>query len=315
MPDAPTDQISLLRLHTDSNGIVWAGDDVQLAINTACSAPAFFNSDVLNTPWSKVRSVRLLGIRENAALICHIHQRRAAEPQLLTSQRVYLFSPVIQADAKDPVAILQTLWQPSATSVLSNQMHLMTPQDFCTYGLILETFKAGGQVSDVIRRIIRYHPAWPALSFVRSLNIDHACALLNEIVDPRWFLHPKRPHRLTRLYAYLGLTQKNILAVIRGGDPDRNYNRALLAVRSWYDPQAVGSYTEDFLWRTCSAGTDQIRGVLRATQRFISFVATYWLTTMNHAHPEAGFRPDLFFHADDEIAAFHKHLTTNRVSH
>lgn len=311
MPDAPisSDGITLLRLHTGPDGFVWAGDDAQLAVNTRCPAHRFFESDVLAVPWANVKAVRLLGTPRNAALICHIQQRRAADPTLLQSQRIYLVAPQAAGGRlDDPAAVLQVLWQPETTDMLYHQRHQMTPSDFCVYGMILETEKAGGTIPEVVRRIVRFHPAWPAASFVASLKLDYACALLNAIVDPRWFIHSDRPNRLSRLYAYLGLSLENVNAVMVNGPGGYNHNRALLTVKSWYDPEtSTGERPEDFLWRTCLAAPDRVRGVLRATKRFVSLLSTYWLCHVGAAHPEAGFRPELFFHAPDEIQAFTAH--------
>jgi hypothetical protein len=159
-----------------------------------------------------------------------------------------------------------------------------------------------------VRRIAQYHPAWPAISFINTLNCEYACKLLNEIVDPRWFIHPRRPERLSRLYSYLGLTPANVHAILRSGAGDRYIERANIAVKSWYDPSvAINDDPRGFLGRTSVGAKDQVVGVLRATQRFVALAATYWLGVVTKAHPEAGFQASLFFHEAEEVSAFEHH--------
>jgi hypothetical protein len=160
--------------------------------------------------------------------------------------------------------------------------------------------------------LLRDHPAWPALAFVAGpdelVSLPHAAELLAHVVDPRWYRHPFRPHRFTRLYAHLGLSPANMRARLGVGSPGRHHARALAAVNAWYSPAGLAAYgglrcgrPECFLWRVYASQSRSIaRGLLRATTRFVDFVSLVWLEAECRT---AGFEPGRFFRAD-ELAAF-----------
>lgn len=316
-----TDDINTLRLHTDVQGCVWYGDDVNLGVNSYMEPGDFFDAAHLSFEYDRSRMVRLLGSRSNAGLITRMQERRVRHG-LSKQPKICLGSPAVcqtQAARSDPLTVMQYLWQPEMPSSLTCQWHLMTQHDFCTYAMARQYDDVGG-IDETVMRTAAYHPAWKALSFVKGLNERAAAALLIEILDPRWYAHYSRVNRLNRLYAYLGLNPHNVAALV---DPrqkqGRHFSRAEIAIRTWLDTRAfstdyAGPMDEPghFLWRICASQRTLINGILRATERLVSLVCHVWHDAIVTPHPEMGFQPSQFFKTEAEISAFKEHMRSSK---
>jgi hypothetical protein len=309
-------RVAVLRLHTDADGLVWYGDDGQLAVNSFLPAQDFLRSDVLGFPLSSAACIRLLGTWANAPLVVHVQQLRASQPEMYRQQRVQLAAPALVPTAAlrdDPVAVLQHLWQPTYSSRCPGMWHDMSNLDFCTYAMI-QQLAGSVSVPEIVRRIVVYHPAWPALSFVPGLDVDAGCRLLCDIVDPRWYKHPTHPGRLGRLHAHLGLVPANMRAYLGDGPPGRHFDRAVRVVQTWYGGQ--GSSPTGFLGRALAAGRcgqDVCPdGLLRGCRRLADLVAIVWLLEVQPRHPEAHFDPLRFFGDREEADRFLSHYRAQK---
>lgn len=313
--------VKILRLHVDDDGRVWYGDDLQLAINSYLpSADFLLKAEGLEFNPVNAKCVRLLGTAANAPLVVQLQQLRAGRPELLQLQRVQLGSPALVptcATRSDPSSVLQHLWQPTYCNRCPGMWHDMTHLDFCTYYMISES-RNTVEVPEVVRRTATYHPAWPAISFIDGLDHDLGCRLICEIVDPRWYKHPFRPGRPTKLYAHLGLTPKNMEAYLNDTPGDRHYDRARIVAGSWYDnkrgdagpksPSGAGS----FIWRAYGCAKDRVHGLLRGCQRLVDFIRAIWSQAVQPVHPEARFEPLRFFGDKLEAARFLEHYEAQK---
>lgn len=306
------DRIETLRLHTDKDGCIWYGDDDSLGTNSFLEVQDFFGSNSNEYNTDSIHHISLLGIKSNAKLIVALQRRRAAKPELNKQQQIQLFSPSIiatQAMRNNPEEVLQNLWQPNSFGALAGLCHAMDNNDFCSYFMTSEIGELD-IVPEIVTRIAPYHPAWPAIAYLKYYDINSACKLLTEIMDPRWYRHPFRPNRCSRLFSYLGLTPQNIKAYLSYGKPDRHYERAKLAISTWFNADKLDN---GFLWRYYIGHSDQIKGLLRSTQRFISFLQTVWLSNISYPHPEMSFSKAIFFKDTLEELAFEKFRTTWKV--
>jgi hypothetical protein len=311
---AVAERAHVLRVHADASGVVWYGDDACPAVRTGLTAEGFVGLPDYQGELAEARVVRLLGCKQNAALVVALQHRRVNDQSLAARQRLQLSSPAVCGTvraAADPEAVLHRLWQPPESAVRHGLWHDFTTADFCTYSMIAALRPGPGEVGDLTRRLARYHPAWLALSFIPGLSVPHACRLVCEVVDPCWFRHPSRPGRLSRLYAYLGLTPANAAAFLGQGTPGRHYDRATVAMLSWYNRASVAAFNaaaatrpEDFLWRVYAARRGP-QGVLAATRRLVAFTAGVW-TASAGGHAEMRFDPDAFFGAA-EADAWRRH--------
>jgi len=311
----------VVRLHTDADGRVWYGADGEPVRNTGLTADGFVADRSCRDVLRDARVVRLLGTAANAALVTRLYEHRMCDAGFRLTP-VWLGAPAAVPAAwlrGEPAAVLYALWQPTPAVLLAGRWHEMTAHDYVVYGLVcLVGGEAGGgrDVPDVAWSVVPYHPAWPAVTFLAGADRQAACRLLAVIRDPRWYRHPTRPGRLSRLYAYLGLTPDNLAVLAgQGGRPGRHFDRAELAVRAWCGrPAAVRpGDPAGFLFRRYAEAATPARGLLRATQQFVRFVVSVWLDAVCGPHPEARFRPELFFADGATAAAFDRHLQAVRA--
>lgn len=317
MPAVHTDL--LVRLHVDKSGSVWFGDGGEPATNTFLDPWDFFENEARLEDLDNAKTVRLLGMRDNAPLINKLYERRMVDTAFRT-KRIELGSPGCVPSAwlrDDPISVMHHLWQPPASANLAGHWHDLNAIDYATFSM-MTTFGdgAGREVPDIALRIAEYHPAWPAVTFIPTADPHAAVRLLCDIVDPRWYRHPLHPTRLTRLYSHLGLTPQNVLALRGEGQPGHNFNRAKNAVRVWYNlrAQKTGRDAGDFLLRLLdSKGDRQTSGLLRGTQKLVAFVCAVWSDAVKTPHPEVGFAASRFFKGDEkEARAFERHMAANK---
>lgn len=294
-------------LHTDAEGCVWYGSASQCAINSGLTPHDFVSSDVVGSALVGVQFIRVLGCSSNAELLVELFHYRATRPRLLGSQQVRLGSPVVVPAGKlcDAEFVLRCLRQlPSHGSCVGN-WHDMDKNDYCTYALINMLRRVRGtQLPEFAARVLAYHPAWPALSYVSGLDRWHACRLLCDIVDPRWYRHPFRPNRLSRLYAHLGLTMQNMRCILGQSSEDRHFYSAVSAVLAW---RGQSNQSPEFLDRYSLATGDAAKTLLRGAQRFVTFVALYWLHAASFKHPETEFDSAVILGGAANGKAFDKH--------
>ncbi len=309
--------VGVLRLHTAPDGLVWYGHDTLPFECTGRPAAAFSGAaDTLDVGLDRATSVRLIGSAENAALVVSLARYRARVPRAALRE-ILLVSPLAcPGPARaSPEAVLRALWQPAAPAAAAGCWHLMGPTEYTTYAIVAELAINGGRPSELARRTLRYHPAWPALSFLAGLDEDAACRLVAAVIDPRWFRHPLRPARLSRLTAFLGLTPDNMAAYVAGGLGGRHYARARLVLDTWasgFKYSMTGP--NGFLHRIAAAapGGSYHLGLLKASVRFARFLFEVWSAEAS-GNAEVRFDPQLFFKSRDEVEAYDAHRSTLRV--
>lgn len=317
---------TLLRLHVDAGGQVWYGHDRCFAAGSDMGTEDFLKShEHFGFELEGVQQVRLLGVPANAALIVDLHQRRRRRPKQLASQQIVLASPAVCPSAAcraDPLQVMQHIWQPSTSGFTSGFWHFLGEREFPTYALITAMARGtGDKLDDLSCRILHYHPAWPALSFLPTLDPFNAAKVVTTIVDPRWFRDLCHPNRLGRLFEFLGLTPQNVRAHVHGQwSGDRHYDRFRWVLGAWASndrqPELVNvNDPRNFLWRVMrSHMATEHKGLLRASQRFIRFIRFVWLHEMGSREPEAIFIPGEFFRTTEEIRAYVQHREALRLS-
>lgn len=302
----------IVRLHVAEDGLVWYGDDGVPAENTGLPPSEFFSHAAYQDELANARSIKLLGTRTNAMLVVKLQERRASSSEF-KSKSILLGSPACVPAVwvrTDPAAVLHHIWQPPPASNLYGHWHEMATSDYVTYAMISSLTETTREVPEMTRRIAAYHPAWAAVTFLPKVDLDAAIRLLCHIVDPRWYAHKQHSSRQSRLNEHLGLTPGN-MAMIAGepGSAGRHFNRATTAVKVWYNRLArkTGSEPGGFLMRGMSAHPTLAEGLLRGTQRLVSFVSSVWLDAVRPQHPELGFQSKQFFRNEPDSRAFELH--------
>ncbi|MCI0421481.1 MAG: hypothetical protein L0312_20030 [Acidobacteria bacterium] len=303
-----TDQTAV-RLHVGKDGLVWYGDDSCLAENSFLDPDNFLCSQGY-VDWEKANDVRVLGTKDNAKLIIGLSTMLRRRRLNTTIQMGHPCICPTKASRDKPQDVLHYLWRASPSGPSPGGWHPITFGDHCTYTLIMALDECGDNVDDRVRTVVRYHPAWPVLSFIPTLNEDFGCKLLAEMVDPLWFSHSLRSGRHTRLFAHFGLSLTNVTALFDDSGEHavgRNIERAVIAISTWYHYQAKP--TTGFLWRIYEqhVASDDVRGVLIATQCLLELIWWVWFTAVASPHPELTFKPELFFKDGNEATAFQRH--------
>ncbi len=305
------DQASI-KLHTDHNDVVWFADGDRNPVSSGVSAADFVET-LRNR---KNLRLRLLGSHINAKLIMRLRQ--------LVNERdsfIEIASPLVCAsiaERLDPDIVLFRLRQcclPASTG----GWHRLTNLDYATFSLIAQ-IQSDGQFLNTSYQLLYNHPLWKPLTFIRGISADWTAWLIHVIIDPRWYVDPLRPGRLSRLRSYLGL-RPDIQAAVMARDPIHRKNHFVAKCKMVYGTWAAyGEPPEEdmelpgnFLWRAARSAGGGIRGGLRGSQRFISFLVYAWQQAIHDASKplrgsELMFMPELLFKTEEEIEAFRAHM-------
>lgn len=301
---------NFLRVHASRDGRVWYGKHEPACCDSGLSPREFVDAP----PFQEATVVRVLGVAQNASLIVTMWEARLRS-QRMQRQRIWVGSPLMcRAVLDDMELILRELWRPSIASMTPGCWHEMTGKDFPVYQLLRTCGQAGPDERS--HRIFRYHPAWSAAMFLPTGDLDRCCELVCQIVDPRWYSHPQRPGRPTRLWQFLALDPVRVEEFYQ--DPTHAAPPRLRAAveawagRSWraQDAVALAKDPRNFLWRIyLSHGAG--KGLLHATRDFVQFLRLVWLQSIAQPGWEV-FLPQYFFKREDETAAYQAFLQSTR---
>lgn len=305
-----TDQLAI-KLHTDQTGVVWFADGDRNPVSSGVSAVDFVETLRNRT----APRLRLIGNHINAPLIMRLRSLVDAQEGC-----VEVASPLVchnMAERYDPDIVLYRLRQchlPASTG----GWHQLNALDYATFSLIAQMQSDKGFLKTSYH-LLYNHPLWKPLTFIRGVSGDWAAWLIHTIIDPRWYIDPLRPGRLSKLRAYLGL-RPEIQAAMMARDPRHERNRFVGKCKMVYGTWAAfGEPSEaelehpgSFLWRAALAAGGGVRGGLRGSQRMVSFMVYAWLQAIREASQPFGaellFMPEMLFKCDEEIAAFRDHM-------
>jgi len=302
----------VLRLHV-AGKTVWWGSSSRLAEDSGDTPARFVRREV----FLNAKAVRLLGCHGNADLIVEAHEQRergVLRPGVL----LLLGSPAIcyrRERLDDPHFVLQRLWQPGTLGTQAGCWHHLTVEDYRQYLLASRLAFVDAEATDLVRATFRSHPAYPAISFLPTCSVESAIKLVCEILDPRWYNHPGRPHRVSRLFSYLGLAPCSIESLWTGLPCTRcaecsRIRRATMLVDAWTNSYRGDSCPEDrshpgnFLWRIFDHAGGGPKGLLKATEKFTVFLRLVWL----HGLDAGEFDPVVFFKRVPEYEAYQQHV-------
>jgi hypothetical protein len=287
------------RVHTDLAGKVWlrAEGDVRCVGGVA---------DFLACPeFSYSKEIWAVGDRCNADLLTKAFiQRKPAHVIKIGTPSV---CPTV-AQREDPHIVLSMIDDLHGCASSIGGFHQMTNSDYTVYRMVNHLSLSPRLRDSECRHLVKYHPAWAALSFIPSLDIDNACVMLARIIDPRWFVSPGRPNRLQRLYTFLGLNE-NCFATSTG----YNSIHANIVQDAWSSiagtkPRPELDEPSNFLWRLVDKHQYSPKGYYLAARKFVQFVRAVWLDTLVVSKSFDGwFVPEYFFSNDAEIRAYRKH--------
>ena len=310
----------ILRLHTDSAGIVWCGQNGVRAVKSKL-VPAEF---VAHNSFRTAKLVRIMGVSDNAELIVMAYNmqkklnatRSPAKSALsLANARLEVGSPLIcpvKSLRKDPVEVLQRMWQTDTASRLSANWRPVDANLFNSY--LLSTSEA-----EKAEAIFRYHPTAPVFKYLSAYDTAACMQFVSEVLDPRWFIHPDRPHRMTRLNRFLGLTPCAFKALFSGDASkmtrSHNINRAIVVNSCWN----VGDLDEvdcsdprNFLWRIYRERGYGWKGALAASISFVRFISLQWRDKLSSSRRKL-FDPSVYFNSEEEVDSYLYYVSSSQV--
>lgn len=301
---------SAIKLHVDSQGFVWYISGIDAPQNSGKVVDTFLYSSPLLRMSS---NVRVLGLAQNAELITHLYLRKRQRE--LGS--VLIAGPNVcesGLELNDPYIVLTRMRESFLTPACGG-WHTMTDVDYATYALVAKARQASNWFDTPARAFYAAHPAFPALQFIPGISDQTAAQLLATIVDPRWYVDRRFPDRTSKLELYLGLTPKiqrrvsNASKLIHGG---RDL-RCAIVLNCWKtsNPEEIDySLPQNFVWRVWRRAGGGVKGDLRASQYFISYLRLNWLEALV-ARPgvrDLIFSPNNFFKTTDERKAYSTHM-------
>lgn len=252
--------------------------------------------------------LRVVGCRSNAELISYLARRLL----FCSACRVEIVSPRLSLTYahEHPLDVLRRLWQLEPSLRTMGDRHYLQHQELYVYllpGLVQDCRSQPSQESiDRLTSIFCLTDVWPACVFPANADQLAASELISEILDPRWFFHPKRPNRDTKLFAYCGLSETNMQRFLLGrelcGDCGRRARLTLEASGVVTDEHIDLANPRNFLSRIYRqpAATEALQ-LLRASRAYLRFIRKFWL---QKATASKVFDPREFFVRSDELDAW-----------
>jgi hypothetical protein len=305
----PQDE-TIIKLHTAADGCVWFARGISSCKNSEQIVDSF----LLSPSMSGVSlTFRVLGIPQNAELICALYLRRykgeirsveIAGPNILDSQH----------ELKDPATVLMRM-RSAVVSPACGGWHSLTLHDYPTYAMLARMTRNNFVFDEPAMSYLHMHPAYRSLKFIPTLSEADAAKLLVTTIDPRWYIDRRRPERIKKLELFLGLTpaiQEKVSNPNKLLTKAREF-RGATVLSSWKSaaPETVDlKKPENFLYRIWQAAGGGSHGDLRASQAFLRYVNDNWLSVLeNRKGAKDGlFAPNLYFKTPAEIEAYEYHM-------
>ena len=159
--------------------------------------------------------------------------------------------------------------------------------------------------ADVLSLLLS-HPAGKALSFIQGLHVRAAIRVLRDIGEPRWFVDAMKPDSLQPVYRRMGLTPRTVKKAI-DGDTGVVALRCHDVITSWMAKDVSVSAPGSFLLRRQLRESIPLKGILRASQMFASYLIRNWQQAVNSSC-EGWFDPSRVFN-DEETRAYLAHMS------
>jgi hypothetical protein len=310
--DLPSaDRAVVVGLLLDSRGALWFQEGQSLPRRYPGGWPDF----IYDSARSRGCTVRLPLTAEHSTL--------ALALQLLSSRGglsgVQVCNPLLVRPYDDPSQVLLRMRQLQLVGSQGGWFSLN--RDGGVILALSEVFRLAsmpiGRLDRSHCELLTAHPVWRPLSFIPSLSVERAGALLAAVIDPRLYIDPHDPDRTHKLEIYLGVTPEGIAgADKRQAGLGSAVERCRLVRDCWLVPPRCpdeASAPRYFLWRAylqAGGAARAARAELRASQRLVRFLRGVWLDACSQRPQgsESLFQPEHFFSSADEVLAFRAHV-------
>lgn len=255
--------------------------------------------------------LRVIGAQFNAPLIVDLYQRYCS-PRL--SGRLEVASPNLcenVAELQNPQIALYRMRQWLAPPSLGG-WHRVDELDYPTYAMAAQFQRDRGRVGEHLRLLWQSHPLYHDLTFLPTINHDAVIDVVTMVMDPRWFIDTRNPYRLSRLKTYLGLSPRCVYEVMSGRGSHTRGMRCRMVIGSWFNQNPSAGDMErpgNFLWRRWRSAGGSTKGILRASQAFIAYLARAW---QHRLAAKSAVRAELFTPGEmlqvAEFEAYKRHI-------
>lgn len=298
-----------IKAHVDRTGIVWIAEGADPPKSTGANSMQFLT----DTRTRKLFRYRVLGTRLNSYLIHGLYSQSYREE-------------IDAVEVASPLAVSRSKCRQHPTETLS-AMRLWDRAPSCggwtkvgkaesvAYALSVELNNRTEHSGEIVANLLCAHPVWRFLEDIPGIRPTHIAMTLALILDPRFFVDPVKPNRSSRLQTYLGLDPK-IHRYLAGSTQEvaidiRRQQHAELIATAWvqqlkmfeHEPDCTGSA---FLYRTWSKAGCGWKGLLKGSQRLISYIKHLWLDSLykDRAWKDPLFVPEYFFKEERELRWF-----------
>jgi hypothetical protein len=301
-----TDELTT-KLFVCDEGDVWCLHGDKSPANTNVPVSKFVNQEAA-LPATRVR---VAATAANVPLILALHEyvvRGDVESLQVGSPRMFR-GP---GDCEDPgVALLRMrAWDKPASL---GGWHHFTDRDYPSYAL---AYNIGTGCSEELAfQLLKAHPAWPALSFITTVDYYRCACLMGTLLDPRWYIDICAAERTSKMESFLGLFPANAyLLWDEKSRRGRKFENFQLTFGAWRGSAVIdGDYPDEpgrFLERAYQKAGGGWKGMLRSTQRFVRFVRHFWLSQLagDTSSKDGLFVADHMFKTAEEVDAFRRHV-------
>lgn len=257
-------------LHMDQVGTIWG-------MTPQGVAKPVLSQDLENV--LRAGAYRIVGLPVNYHLITQLYAlliRRKAKAQ------VWVGSPEVCPGRNcDPAPLLSCLSVLEVHDNLHHRWHTLNSETYNNF-LLLNTLQEEG-FSDLTLQIYNSHCLRPFCQFIGVNDAKAAIELIAHIGDPRWYINPSRPYRLSRIESYFGLVPTQFSD---SRDTARRRRFQVLAA-------AFESLPNDsLLWGEVAMRPQAKIANLRGYKLLLGFLIRNWLTRLT---PLDHFDPGKFF--------------------
>lgn len=265
----------ILKLQCTADGHIWYSDGMETPVESPQSLSEFVDGLAAR----ESLHVRVLGTQFNAALIVELYQKLCSPRR---EGRLEVASPAIcvtTAECRDPKIALYRMRQCFLPPSLGG-WHRFTELDYPSYAITAQLLK-DRDVTEHVLRLLTTHPVYHDLQFIPDFNPKTFATLIADILDPRWFIDFEHPDRLTLLKTYLGLTPRYMWKVSRNDVTCPRTQRCMLTWLTWTGHKAIPTPemladNRHFLWRRWQSAGGGVKGSLRSTQAFVTYLVRTW---------------------------------------
>lgn len=301
---------TVLKLTISPEGEVWYLDGDRLPKRSGFDRDKFLDSPIRR----RAERIRVVGMPSNANLIAHLYTLKARDE--LSGLEVC--SPLVCSAAADRTKPEVTLFNMRqwALSPSVGGWHEVTAQDYAIYAMVAQL------VAGDLKRAMEFLPEHPVTLAAQFVCCDSVALtkLLGAIVDPRWFVDPDNPDRLSKLFSFLGLDPATERA---SGRRSAYRERNQLVASCWRSGPEQGSdgkpgprsYFHRYHRELIEGKEVGWKADLRTAQRFVAFLRQVWVDAiypMPNPWMEPLFETERFFRRGADAMAFDSHMKAGR---